>query len=39
MNRIKYSCIILWSKITFNTVVDFFGATYVVYGKVVRRIR
>ena len=35
----KYACIIVLSVITFSTVVNWFGATYIVAGNVVKRIR
>ena len=38
MKWIKYYLIVMKSTLTKNTVVDFFGSTYIVSGNVVKRI-
>jgi hypothetical protein len=39
MARIKYSIIMLVSIITGRTIVNVFGSTYVVSGKIILKIR
>lgn len=39
LQKMKYTFILFYSRVTNRTVVDLFGTTYVVAGNYVRRIR
>jgi hypothetical protein len=39
LSWLKYGCIVILSYLTCNTVVNWFGSTYLVSGNVVMKIR